>query len=395
MRILSVTSFLDLVNETLKAINDFEPIAVEGEVSGYRLSQGQWVSFDLKDDTSLVNVFMPVWKLKIPIEDGMKVRAHGVGRIYPKYGKFSISAESIEAIGEGALKKALAALRARLAAEGLFDPTRKRELPRFPERIALIASRESAAYGDFCRIVRERWPMLEIHSYHVLVQGERAPEDIMNALEHVFAHHEKTPYDVIVLTRGGGSFEELMAFNDERLVRALHGSRIPTLVAIGHERDNSLAEDVADVRGSTPTDAARRLVPDQRDVLYELSAMTERASRVLERDVREGRAMVDRVLDHGSRWLTRYRVDIDRCTSSILNRMQATQVTLAERVDQTVRLLSSLDPKGVMKRGYAILKDTNGHVVTSVDRLSRGQAIEVGLKDGIAGATVQVIRKIG
>ncbi len=257
MRILTVSAFLELVNETLKALNDFEPIAVEGEVSQYHVNQGQWVNFDLKDDTSLVSIFMPIWKLKVPLEDGMKVRVHGAGRIYAKYGKFSISAEAVELVGEGALRKALAALRARLEAEGLFDPARKRELPRFPARIALIASTESAAYGDFVRIVRERWPLLKIDSYHVLVQGDRAPDDIVKAIQQANERHENAPYDALVITRGGGSFDELMAFNNERLARTIRGSKIPTLVAIGHERDISIAEDVADVRGSTPTDAAR------------------------------------------------------------------------------------------------------------------------------------------
>jgi exodeoxyribonuclease VII large subunit len=377
----------------MKALNDFEPIAVEGEVSQYRVSQGQWVSFDLKDDVSLVNIFMPIWKLKVPIEDGMKVRVHGAGRVYAKYGKFSISAELIELVGEGALRKALAALRARLDAEGLFDPARKRELPRFPARIALIASTESAAYGDFVRIIRERWPLLKIDAYHVLVQGERAPDDIVKAIQQAQERHESAPYDALVITRGGGSFDELMAFNNERLARAIRGSKIPTLVAIGHERDISIAEDVADVRGSTPTDAARRLVPDQKDVEYELAAMVERASRVLDRGMDDARSKIDRVLDLGSRWLTRYRVDIDRCATAITQRIEQRRVTLAERLESTVRLLSSLDPTSVMKRGYAIVKDASGHAVTSVERLSRGQAIEVGLKDGVAGATVQVVRK--
>ena len=393
MRILTVSAFIELVNETMKALNDFEPIAVEGEVSQYRVSQGQWVSFDLKDDTSLLNIFMPVWKLKVPLEDGIKVRVHGVGRIYPKYGKFSISAEAVEPIGEGALKKMLAALRAKLESEGLFDPSRKRELLRFPARIALIASTESAAYGDFVRIVGERWPLLAIDAYHVLVQGERAPDDVINAIEAAHERHASKPYDAIVITRGGGSFDELMAFNDERLARAIHGSRIPTLVAIGHERDVSIAEDVADVRGSTPTDAARRLVPDQKDIEYELAAMIERASRVLDHEIHEARTTIDAALDRGSHWLGRYGIGIDRAIAAMTHRIDHVRTSLAERVDATVRLLSSLDPAAVMKRGYAIVRDANGRAVTSIDRLSRGQAVEVGLKDGVAGATVQVVRK--
>jgi len=390
MRILSVSDFLSLVNETLKALSEYEEFGVEGEVSGYHVSQGQWVSFDLKDDAGLVNIFMPIWKQKIPIEDGMKIRVVGIARVYPKYGKFSISAEKIELVGEGALRKALALLRARLEQEGLFDPSRKRPLPRFPKKIALIASRESAAYGDFARIVGERWPLLEIDSYHVVVQGDKAPPQIIKALESA---QEDSSYDAIVLTRGGGSFEDLMAFNDEGLARAIHASKIPTLVAIGHERDISLAEEVADVRGSTPTDAARRLAPDHRDVEFEIASMMQNIIGETERRVAQKTAVVDGVLVSASRWIEGYRQELDHLTSSALDGMERLRETLSERVKSTIRLLRSLDPKAVLERGYTLVRDAKGRVVGSIDKLSKGQAVEVQFKDGVAGASVQVVRK--
>lgn len=390
MRILSVKEFLDLVNETLKALSEYEEFGVEGEVSGYRVSQGQWVSFDLKDDESLVNIFMPVWKQKLPIEDGMKIRVVGVARVYPKYGKFSISAEKIELVGEGALRKALALLRARLEKEGLFDPARKRELRRFPKKIALIASRESAAYGDFTRIVGERWPLLEIDSYHVIVQGDKASPQIIQALESA---QKDASYDAIVLTRGGGSFEELMAFNDEALTRAIYASKIPTLVAIGHERDISLAEEAADVRGSTPTDAARRLVPDHRDVEFEIASTLQSIAGEVERQVGQKTAIIDGVLFSASRWIDQYRLELERQTSTILDGIERLHETLKERVTSTVRLLRSLDPKAVLERGYTLVRDTKGKVIGTVEKLSKGQAVEVQFKDGVAGASVQVIRR--
>jgi exodeoxyribonuclease VII large subunit len=390
MRILSVSDFLSLVNDALKALSDYEEFGVEGEVSGFRVSQGQWVSFDLKDDAALVNVFLPVWKQNVPVEDGMKVRVTGLARVYPKYGKFSISAERIELVGEGALRKALALLRARLGKEGLFDPARKRPLPRFPRRIALIASRESAAYGDFCRIAGERWPLLEIDSYHVLVQGDNAPQQIVRAIGIA---QEDPSCDAIVITRGGGSFEELMAFNDEALTRAIYASKIPTLVAIGHERDVSLAEEAADVRGSTPTDAARRLTPDHRDVEYEIASMLQGIANEAERRVREKSAVIDGVLFSASRWIERYRLELERRTSSVLDGMERLHGMFKQRVSSTVRLLKSLDPKGVLERGYALVRDAKGSVIGSVEKLSKGQAVQVQFKDGVAGAAVQAIAK--
>lgn len=393
MRILSVTQFLDLVNETLKALSEYEVFGVEGEVSGYRVSQGQWVNFDLKDDESLVNIFMPIWKLKVPLEDGLKVRITGMARIYSKYGKFSISAEQVELVGEGALRKALAALRARLEGEGLFDPARKRAIPRIPKRIALVASRDSAAYGDFCRITKERWPMLEIDLYHVLVQGDKAPPDVISALKTAQQKSKEREYDAIVITRGGGSFEELMAFNDESLTRAIHASKIPTMVAIGHERDLSLAEEAADVRGSTPTDAARRLVPDQRDIEYEIASLSARVIQVVERGVESKRVVVDRVLQAGYRWIERYGMTIERYRSVAVSGMDRMLRILSDRVSGTSRVLKSLDPKAVLGRGYAFVRSMDGSVIGGVDGLSKGQIVEVQFKDGVAGASIQVIRK--
>ena len=359
---MTVSGFLAQVNDALKIGWD-AALPVEGEVSNYRVSQGQWVSFDLKDESALVNVFMTVWNLTVPIEDGIKVRVYGQPRVYAKYGKFSLSAERVELSGEGALKKALAALRLRLDKEGLFDPSRKRPLPRFPHRIALVASRESAAYGDFVRVIGERWGGLEIDLYHVIVQGDKAPNDIVGAIEAAQAGE----YDALVLTRGGGSFDELMAFNDERVVRAVHGSRIPTLVAIGHERDLSLAEEAADVRGSTPTDCARRLVPDRRDALYEIASTVESISAT---------------------WVRERLGVLDRATRQCEERMEQWMRRLQDRFDADLRLLSSLDPTRVLARGYALVRDAAGRVVASSRKLKLGDALTVRLSDGEIGTSV-------
>lgn len=389
MRVISVSDFLTLVNETLKALSQADDFGVEGEVSGYRLSQGQWVSFDLKDDQGLVNVFMPVWKLGIPLEDGMKVRVFGMGRVYPKYGKFSLSAERIEIVGEGALRKALAALRVRLEKEGLFDISRKRSLPRFPQRIALIASKESAAYGDFVRILSERWGGLEIDLYHVLVQGERSAGDVTRALQQA----QQEGYDAIIITRGGGSFEELMPFNDETLVRAIHGSKIPTMVAIGHERDITLAEEAADIRGSTPTDCARRLVPDRQDVLYELASLTETIESTLLQQLEDWKMILDRAFLAPGLWVSGRKSQVEAFAVAVTNAADGWLRVLADRLKAHARLFSTLDPTSVLKRGYAILKDTKGRPVTTMAQLKAGQDVGVSLQDGEAAATITRVGK--
>lgn len=363
MQIMSVQQFLAYINDTFKAIWDATEVAVEGEVSGYRLSQGQWASFDLKDTDCVVNIFLPVWKLNVPIQDGLRVRVFGCPRVYPKYGKFSFSAERVEIVGEGGLRKALALLRQKLEQEGLFDASRKRALPRFPERIALVASRESAAYGDFIRILNERWGGIEIDLYHVLVQGEKAPESIARAIKQA----SKEKYDVMILTRGGGSLEELMAFNDERVVRALFASPIPTLVGIGHERDLTFAEEVADVRGSTPTDCARRLVPDRQDMLYTLANHQENITQNFFQCLANWQAGCDEVIVHAEHWIQR----------------------MNDRLISLSRLAQSFNPRAVVKRGYAIVRDKVGRVVTSVKGFKTKDQALIELRDGTLTTRVE------
>lgn len=384
MQILTVTAFLTYLNDTFKAIWDPQMVAVEGEVSGFRISQGQWVNFDLKDDGGLVSVFMVLAKLGQPLSDGMRVRLFGYPRVYPKYGKFSFQADRVELVGEGTLQKALALLRKKLADEGLFDPTRKRALPRFPSRIALIASTESAAYGDFVRIIHERWRGLEIDCYHVNVQGEKAPPQIVRAIEMANAG----VYDAIVVTRGGGSLEELMSFNDERVVRAIFASKIPTLVGIGHERDLTLAEEAADVRGSTPTDCARRLVPDRAEVLFELARSEERIFGSFSEMIVTWSRRLDDVVMAADHWLELVRARFTTLAERVPENGARWLASLRERFESLERLMRSLDPKAVVLRGFAIVKTSAGKLVTSVAGLTPGMELGIQLKDGSVDAIV-------
>lgn len=386
--IFSVSQYIAFLNETFRAIWDTKTVAIEGEITGYRVSQGQWVNFDMKDEEGLISCFTVTAKLPFRLEDGMRVRVCGIPRVYQKYGKLSFSVESIEVVGEGALKKALAETRARLQAEGLFAEDRKRMLPRFPKQIALIASTESAAYGDFLRIVGERWGGLLIDVYPVIVQGDKAAPSMIAALEQV----AKQPhaYDVVVVTRGGGSFEELMAFNDERLVRALYACPFPTLVGVGHERDSTLAEEVADVRGSTPTDCARRIVPDRLDVLYEVQMMEEGMMSALGQVVQRGRYLQDRLLQALSRWQER----LAREASQLLGRVQrGAEVWLAvlqDKLASWMALLQALDPAQVLKRGYALVLDEQTHKpIAHAEDLTGRSGVLLRLQDGTVRATLE------
>lgn len=395
MQVLSVSQFLTYINETFKAIWDPQMVALEGEVTGFRVSQGQWVNFDLKDEAGLVPVFMVLAKVDVPIQDGMRVRLFGCPRVYPKYGKFSFQADRVELVGEGTLQLALALLKKKLEAEGMFELTRKRTLPRFPKKIALIASRESAAYGDFIRILHERWRGLEIDLYHVHVQGEQAPVEIVRAIEWAnrLVRDEEASYDALVLTRGGGSLEELMAFNDERVVRALFASRIPTLVGIGHERDITFAEEVADVRGSTPTDCARRLVPDRADILYEIATVQEGIGEALQTRIDRCAQRISDTMLSVDRWVTQVSHRAGRAMELVETQVDHWFQVLSERTASLERVLRSLDPHSVIRRGYAIVRDGSGTPLTSVDRLGIEQPFVLELRDGAVHATAQSIKK--
>lgn len=381
MQIFSVAQFIAYVNDTFKAIWDPTQVAIEGEVTGFRVSQGQWVNFEIKDEDALVPVFMVLRNLGVPLQDGMRVRLYGYPRIYPKYGKFSLSADRVEIVGEGGLRKALELLRQKLEVEGLFDLARKRTLPRFPHRIALIASRESAAYGDFMRILQERWNGIAVDVYHVLVQGKDAPDSLISALQTVSARGSNN-YDVTVMTRGGGSLEELMAFNDERVVRAVFASTMPTLVGIGHERDVTLAEEVADVRGSTPTDCARRLVPDKRDVLHEIASLEEAATSSLESLIQDRVHRIERAFMNVDRWLQIVLHRFEIAHTAVKDGIENWYQSIQDRVHTLDRLVHSADPDLILRRGFALVSTHDGQLITQASAVKSADNLSIRFRDG-------------
>ena len=260
-QVISVSEFVSIINETLGFA--YPQVIVEGEVSSFNVNRGKFVFFDLKDADNTLNCFMMVHQMKLPIEDGMKVRVTGSPKV-TKFSRFSLTVRSYDLAGEGELRRAMELLRKKLEAEGLFDPARKRPIPAFPTRIGLITSGTSAAYADFIKILNARWSGVEVLLADVAVQGQQAPDEIMNALEYF--NQLPDPCDVLVLIRGGGSLEDLPAFSTEPVARAVASSRTPVICGVGHEVDTSLADFAADLRAATPTDAARLVVPDRREI---------------------------------------------------------------------------------------------------------------------------------
>ena len=317
MENLTPSEFVAYVNQTLEYA--YSSVTIVGEVSEFKVNQGKWVFFNVKDEETSVPCFMTLWGLHQPIEDGMKVVVRGVPKV-TKWGKFSFTVSKVAPVGEGSLKKAFEMLKKKLAAEGLFDPTRKRSLPEDLTKIGVISSTQAAGYADFIKIINARWGGLKVFTAHTQVQGLDAPEQMIRALKYF---NERTDVDAIVLIRGGGSADDLSCFNDEALVRAVAASKIPVICGIGHEVDESLCDLACDVRASTPSNAAELLTRD-----------------------RKSEKLAEKI------GLIRQRIELE-----IRN--------LESEISQKMRILEVLNPEKILKQGYAILagSTTVGSVV--------------------------------
>ncbi|HET7059789.1 MAG TPA: exodeoxyribonuclease VII large subunit [Candidatus Saccharimonadales bacterium] len=364
--VLGVSDFVAVLNQTLDFA--YPQVTIMGELANLRISKGRWLYFDLKDEISTVKFFGTVRQLPGPLEDGMMLRVRGAPRLHHLYG-FSVNVLDIRPAGEGTIKRAAQLLRAKLAAEGLFDESRKRRLPYPPARIGLIASKQSAAYADFIKVLNGRWQGITVDVIDVQVQGELALPQLVAAVEQFNGQAE--PPEVLVMVRGGGSAEDLAAFSSEAVSRAVAGSRVPTLVAIGHETDTALAELAADQRASTPSNAAELLVPDRRQVAADLHRETARLEDQITSLVRAERNNL-------------------RHQSDMLSRQLKTLLTgAATQLTSRQQLLEALNPETILRRGYAIVRlARGGKPLRSSRHLATGAIVDIQLTDGRFSAVV-------
>lgn len=406
MPILSVTEFNQMVKEVLTEIKAW----VQGEISGFKISQNKWVTFDLKDEGSRVNCFMTKYQLDQVLEDGMEVKVFGNPSIYVPYGKYSFVVQRVEPVGEGALRRAFELTKKKLDEEGVFDPVHKKEIPRFPETIGIVSSEGAAAYTDFLKIVNNRWGGVTTILRPSLVQGNNAPTELVAAIEWF---NKYNPVDVIVVTRGGGSLEDLQAFNSEQVCRAVFASRIPIVCGVGHERDVTLAELAADVRASTPSNAAEMVVPDRQEIIRQLDqaakTMAETLDDRLEDYSRELSDIVSRLDDVLSDKISEVNVMEHRLQLSFQTyhskvagykeKLKSSAYRLTSSFDtslkyyfdnltQANKLLASFSPQGVLKRGYSIARLGNGEILSSVKQVKKGQIIQTELIDGALDSEV-------
>jgi exodeoxyribonuclease VII large subunit len=358
--LLSVSDFIAITNQTLEYT--YPSVSIEGEVASFKVNQNKYVFFDLKDAGASLGCFMTVWQLRQPIEDGMKVIVTGTPKL-TQWGKFSVTVRTIRPSGEGSLRKSFELLQAKLEKEGLFEPERKRPLPETPRRIAVISSTQAAGYADFMKILNDRWGGLQVDVAHVQVQGSDAPDQMIRALKY-FNSRPELP-EVIVIIRGGGSADDLSAFNDELLVREIAASRAPTLVGVGHETDVSLSDLAADVRAATPSNAAQLVVPDRQEIV--------RRSR------QHVRSLSVRLLQLTGLYREGLRERLKACGAAIRDRYERR----LEELEYRRRILAELDPEQVLARGYAIIRG----------EIKPGQAIEIEKSTILVTAEVTGVRK--
>lgn len=387
---LSVSQLTVLIKQSLEA--EFTSVWVSGELSDVSRPQSGHIYLTLKDEGAQLRGV--IWRtvasrLSFDLQDGQQVVCRGDIDVYPPRGGYQLIIRQVEPLGIGALQLALRKLHQRLAAEGLFDPGRKRRLPRFPRGIAFVTSPTGAAVRDFLEVLRRRWRGVQVLIIPAKVQGEGAAQDLVRGIR--LANALTAPPDVLVVGRGGGSLEDLWCFNEEPVVRAIHASRIPVVSAVGHEIDVTLSDLVADVRALTPSEAASLVVPAADEVRAGLDGMRARLAAALRGRAADARSRLDALAQHRAFRRPFDRIhDLARQLDELeLRAKRAFTHRLTRHRDRLASLtarLESLSPLGVLARGYSLTQQTaTGGVVTDAaslvvgdmltSRFGRGQAV--------------------
>lgn len=366
---------------------------IEGEVSNFRVTSAGHAYFTLKDDQASLRCVMwrsDVRRQDLP-QDGQSVLAHGRISVYEVAGSYQLYVDHLQLTGTGRLYLEFEALKRRLAEEGLFDPARKRPLPLFPRRLGVVTSPTTAALRDILNVLSRRYPVVQVVLSPTPVQGDQAPPQIVTAIQ---ALDDYADVDVIILARGGGSLEDLWAFNDERVARAIAASRVPVISGVGHEIDFTVADFAADVRAPTPSAAAELAVPDRAELQAALRGQRMRLTGTLQGRLAERRQSLDYLAQALRRNSPRGRIESLRQRVDELSQVGGARLghLLALRREQLnglVGRLATLSPLATLDRGYAIVRHgETERVVTSVGQVTTGAPIAVRVRDGEFDATV-------
>ena len=394
MRILSVSQLSQHIKGLMDRDELLSGVLVRGEISNYKMYPSGHHYFTLKDADSALRCVMfrgDAVRLRFRPENGMQVIAAGRISVFPRDGQYQLYCVSLTPEGAGQLQIAFEQLKSKLQAEGLFDPANKKPLPVYPKRIALVTSSAGAAVRDMLRILKARWPMSRVLIVPVRVQGEQAAEEIAAAIDYVNYYNLG---DLIITGRGGGSVEDLWAFNEEPVARAIFHSGIPVISAVGHEPDVTISDFVADLRAATPSNAAELAVPDRVEVEQRLAQLERRLLRATVQPISNARQRLERlkrsrVLTDPAAGIREKRLLLDYQGSKLLHSMEQTLASQKQRVGRLAAALDALSPLKVLGRGYAIARDESGRVLTGVEQIEPGDKLDLRLADGILACRVE------
>lgn len=393
-KILSVTELNQLVRGKLERDPDLQSVCIRGEISNYKLYPSGHHYFSLKDSESAIRCVLfrgSAASLRFRPENGMQVLAVGRVSLYPRDGSYQFYCTRLLPDGAGDLSVAFEQLKQKLFQEGLFDPAHKKKLPAFPHRIGIVTSPAGAAVHDMLRILGKRYPLSRVILLPVRVQGAEAPGEIARAIDYANAH---AIADVLIVGRGGGSVEDLWAFNDEGVSRAIFRSRIPVVSAVGHEPDVTISDFTADLRAATPSNAAELVAPDQSELRAALEGMRGSMLASMRQRLTRSRQQLtglsaSPMLRNPMNYLQERRLRLDKLTGDF--RRVGTRLLQARR-QGLIRLSASLDamsPLKVLARGYSMTADADGRLISSVTEVSPGQSLTILVSDGKIRAAVE------
>ena len=369
-------------------------VFVKGELSNYKIYPSGHHYFTIKDSEGALRCVMfksSAQKLRYRPESGMSAVAFGRISVYPRDGVYQLYVEQLMTDGVGELYYAYEQLKEKLQKEGLFDAGRKKPLPKYPSAIAVITSSAGAAAHDIMSVLKSRWPLTKIHMLPVRVQGVEAPPEICAAIKYANA---KKLADVIITGRGGGSIEDLWAFNDEKVVRAIAASEIPVISAVGHEPDVTLSDFAADVRAATPSNAAEIAVPDIVEVFEKINMLEVRKLQAIRGKLRMLRGRLGeisnkRVMRHPKNYIENKRLQTDRTLNKMIQLMRGKIYKSREKFTKLSASLSAMDPHKVLSRGYAIAQFPDGKVIKGKRDVKPGDNITVKFNDGEISCIVE------
>ncbi len=398
MTVISVGQLNRYVKMVLEQDPHLAPVLVSGEISNFvhHYKSGH-LYFSLKDETALVKTVMfktYASRLRFTPENGMKVIVRARVSLYEKDGAYQLYAEDMQPDGVGALQMAYEQLKKKLEAEGLFDPGRKRPLPPFPMRVGVITSPTGAAVRDMLHILARRFPLAKVVFMPALVQGDGAPSQLVDAIHRM---NEENAADVLIIGRGGGSLEDLWAFNDEAVCRAVAASEIPVISAVGHETDFTLCDFAADMRAPTPSAAAELAVPDAEDLIVQVQQLGARLSIAVRTDLQKKRLALDalrskRALATPLYYIEQTAMRLDYLTRAFAAQAQNVLSAGKTRLSAAAAALDAMSPLKVLSRGYAIPQKPDGAVVTGVAQMQAGDTIILQLQDGTANCIVDSVK---